>query len=365
MPAISVHDLVKYFGDVKAVDHVDFTAEEGKFLTILGPSGCGKTTTLRCIAGLEKPDKGEIFFGDELVTSTSRNVHMPPEKRSIGMVFQSYGLWPHMTVWKNVGFPLIVRKFQKNQMKERIKRVLELLNISELKHRYPSQLSGGEQQRVALARSLVYEPEIFLLDEPLSNLDAKLRDSARFELIKLQRKLKITTIYVTHDQTEALVLSDVVCIMNKGKIEQMGSPHFIYENPINRFTADFIGKTNLLSGEVIECVRAHYYLVKHDELEIIGYSRNDDLKRRDKVLVSMRPQYITLTIGAKKFRNKSNIFCGRIEEKVFVGDYNYLQVLINGQTAIYVQTLPVVPLNVGDTVYIQVNPCHCIIIQEE
>jgi len=235
MARVAVKELVKRFGKVVAVDHVSFEARDGEFLVLLGPSGCGKTTTLRMIAGLETPDEGEIYIGDRLVND------LPPKDRDVAMVFQNYALYPHMKVYDNIAFPLRVRKVPKDEIDRRVREVAKLLRIEELLDRYPRQLSGGQQQRVALGRALVRQPQVFLMDEPLSNLDAKLRVYMRAELKRLQRELGITTIYVTHDQAEAMTMADRVAVMNEGKIMQLAEPAELYYRPSNTFVAGFIG----------------------------------------------------------------------------------------------------------------------------
>jgi iron(III) transport system ATP-binding protein len=235
---------------VKAAQDVTFTVPEGKLFTLLGPSGCGKTTTLRSIAGLEKPRVGEIAVNDRVVYSSSKGVFVTPNRRGFGMVFQSYAIWPHMSVFQNAAFPLEVgdRKYSRPQIREKVMGVLKATQLDHLADREATKLSGGQQQRLALARALVMEPALLLLDEPLSNLDAKLREKMRFELKRLQRELRITTIYVTHDQSEALALSHEIAVMNEGRIQQIGSPREVYERPANPFVADFVGSTNFLDG---------------------------------------------------------------------------------------------------------------------
>jgi multiple sugar transport system ATP-binding protein len=232
---VVVKDLVKTFGKVVAVNKVSFEARDGEFLVLLGPSGCGKTTTLRMVAGLETPDEGEIYIGDKLVND------LPPKDRDVAMVFQNYALYPHMKVYDNIAFPLRIRKLSKEEIDKRVREVAKLLRIEELLDRYPRQLSGGQQQRVALGRALVRQPQVFLMDEPLSNLDAKLRVYMRAELKRLQRELGITTIYVTHDQAEAMTMADRVAVMNEGKIMQLAEPAELYFKPANTFVAGFIG----------------------------------------------------------------------------------------------------------------------------
>lgn len=243
---IEARGLVKRFGTLEAVSYVSLTIHEGELFTLLGPSGCGKTTLFRLIGGFYMPDEGEIYFNGRLITD------VPPYERNIGMVFQNYALWPHMTVFKNIAYGLKIEGLSRKEIKEQVQRVLERVNLTGLDDRYPGQLSGGQQQRVALARALVLNPDILLLDEPLSNLDAKIRVQVRAEIRKLQKELKITTIYVTHDQEEALTLSDRIAVMNAGKVLQIGTPRELYEKPQNRFVADFIGTNNLLEGRVKE-----------------------------------------------------------------------------------------------------------------
>jgi multiple sugar transport system ATP-binding protein len=241
---VEIKNLIKRFGATIAVNNVSLEIKDKEFVVLLGPSGCGKTTTLRCVAGLETPDQGEIYIGDTLVNE------LPPKDRDVAMVFQSYALYPHMTVYDNIAFPLKMRKYQKSEIDKRVKQVAELLRISHLLDRKPRQLSGGEAQRTALGRAIVREPKVFLMDEPLSNLDAKLRLYMRAELKKLQRDLGVTTIYVTHDQAEAMTMADRVAIMNYGVLQQVAPPEDLYDHPANIFVAGFIGSPPM---NFIEC----------------------------------------------------------------------------------------------------------------
>jgi iron(III) transport system ATP-binding protein len=245
-----VQALHKSFGKVHAVDDVSFDVRRGEFLTLLGPSGCGKSTTLRLIAGLERPDEGEIEVDGRLVTSPRRGVFVPPEKRGMGMVFQSYAVWPHMTVFENVAFPLRVRRKPQSEVTSRVRNILEIIGLAGLADRPAPDLSGGQQQRVALGRALVSDPTLLLLDEPFSNLDARLREGMRVEMGELQRRLGLTTIFVTHDQTEAMMLSDRIFVMNGGRVEQAGTPREVYEHPASRFVMDFLGRINYLRAHV-------------------------------------------------------------------------------------------------------------------
>lgn len=252
MPAIRLINLSKAYRvgrqTVAAVDRVTLDVPDGKIVTLLGPSGCGKSTTLRCIAGLERPDDGEILFDQRPLFSRDRRIAVPPERRNVGMVFQSYAIWPHLTVFQNIAYPLQLRRLPSRQIEERVREVLALVGLSGLEDRPGPYLSGGQQQRVVLARALVYQPEVLLLDEPLSNLDAKVREQVREELRTLQRRLGITTLYVTHDQLEALGLSDVVAVMQTGRIVEMGSPQELYARPRHPFTASFLGEISYITG---------------------------------------------------------------------------------------------------------------------
>ena len=245
-----VDGLKKTFGKVHAVDGVSFDVKRGEFLTLLGPSGCGKSTTLRLIAGLERPDEGEIQVDGRVVTSPRTGVFVAPEKRGMGMVFQSYAVWPHMTVFENVAFPMRVRHAPSAEVNQRVREVLEIIGLSGLADRPAPFLSGGQQQRVALGRALVANPTLLLLDEPFSNLDARLREGMRVEMGQLQRRLGLTTIFVTHDQTEAMMLSDRIFVMNSGVVEQEGTPREVYEQPASRFVMDFLGRINYLGAQV-------------------------------------------------------------------------------------------------------------------
>ena len=250
MSEVRIEHVFKRFGDVTAVSDFDLTVKDGEFVSLLGPSGCGKTTSLRMIAGFERATEGEIYIGDHCVSSHIKNTFVPPEKRDIGMVFQSYAVWPHMTVTENVAYPLKIQKVPKEERAARVAEMLKLVHLDEYGSRYPHQLSGGQQQRAALARALVMRPGLLLLDEPLSNLDAKLRESMRFEISSIQKELGITVIYVTHDQSEAMTMSDRVVVMSRGVIQQIGTPYEIYRNPANKMVADFIGLVNFVEGEV-------------------------------------------------------------------------------------------------------------------
>jgi iron(III) transport system ATP-binding protein len=248
MSTVTIKNVTKSFGSNVVLSEFNETFGDGEFVTLLGPSGCGKTTMLRIIAGFEKPTAGEVYIDDQLVSGG--NTFVPPEKRGIGMVFQSYAVWPHMNVFENVAYPLQIQKQPKEKIREAVGKVLETVHLSQYAERLPNQLSGGQQQRVALARALVAEPRLLLLDEPLSNLDAKLRESMRFEIKEIQQRTGITVVYVTHDQTEAMAMSDRIFLINRGVVQQCGTPQDIYNRPANQFVADFLGKVDFFKGEV-------------------------------------------------------------------------------------------------------------------
>jgi iron(III) transport system ATP-binding protein len=248
MSTVRIENVEKRFGEVEVLKRVSLTIPAHSLVTLLGPSGCGKTTLLRLVAGLERPDAGALTIGERVVSDPARGVHVPPAGRRIGMVFQSYALWPHRRVWENVAYPLRTRKTPPGELRDRVQQALSLVQLAPLAERFPGELSGGQQQRVALARAIVYEPDVLLLDEPLSNLDAKLRTEMRYEIRELQQRSRLTTLYVTHDQEEAFVISDHICLMRGGAIEQLGSALDLYHTPRTRFVADFVGAANQLGG---------------------------------------------------------------------------------------------------------------------
>src|SRR3954466_14006622 len=250
MPEIHVESLVKQFTESRALDDVSFHVLEGELFTLLGPSGCGKSTTLMSIAGFQTPEQGTIAVGGDVFFDAERRISVPAERRNLGIVFQSYAVWPHMKVYENLAFPLKVRKMKRSAIRPRVLEVLELVEMAHLADRYPHQLSAGQQQRGALARALVYSPTFLLLAGPFSNLDAKLRERARAWVKELQTRLGLTTVFVTHDQDEALSMSDRVAVMSNGEVQQIGVPEEIYTRPANRFVAEFVGRVNLLSGTV-------------------------------------------------------------------------------------------------------------------
>jgi iron(III) transport system ATP-binding protein len=321
MAELVVETLVKRFPGVVAVDHVSFTVRDGEFLTLLGPSGCGKSTTLSAIAGLEHPDEGTIRVGDQVFFDSARRRVLAPEQRNVGLVFQSYALWPHMTVEENLAFPLALRKIAKREQERRIDEILTLVEMAQHKKRYPHQLSGGQQQRVALARTLVYEPALLLLDEPLSNLDAKLRDRARTWLRQLQSRVGITTIYVTHDQIEALALSDRIAVMHEGQILQLAPPKEVYEQPASPFVADFIGTSNFFSGEVADADGAGDVTARLADGQMLRVRSAAGVSRGQTVTIAVRPEKIDLLppdAGAPEHEG-DNILSATVRERSYLG----------------------------------------------
>ena len=319
MSSVTIRNVSKAFGENVVLKDFNQTFADGEFITLLGPSGCGKTTMLRMIAGFERPTSGEILIGDRVVSS--EKVFLPPEKREIGMVFQSYAVWPHMSVWDNVAYPLRIRKVPKAKIAEQVKHALETVHLSQYAERMPDQLSGGQQQRVALARALVGRPELLLLDEPLSNLDAKLRESMRFEIKEIQKEAGITVVYVTHDQTEAMAMSDRIILIHRGEVQQAAPPAEMYNRPANQFVADFLGKVVFLKGEA-----------KSGEIILDGTGQKIPFtgEQRGRIELAVRPERITLS-------EKSGMLRGTLENQYYLGDVDDCRVRI-GETLVRVIT---------------------------
>jgi iron(III) transport system ATP-binding protein len=290
MPDVKVSHLNKQFGTNTVLEDVDFTIRDGEFFTLLGPSGCGKSTTLNCIAGLEQPSSGAITVGDSTFVDSSRKVFVPPEGRNLGMVFQTYALWPHKTITDNLAMPLQIRKIAKDEQRRLIDDALDKVGLAHLRDRYPHQLSGGQQQRVALARALVYSPTVLLLDEPLSNLDAKLREQARAWLKRLQEDLGITTVYVTHDQDEALALSDRIAVMSGGRMLQVGTPKEIYETPATAEVAAFVGRCNFLEATIAGVTDSGAVVSLAANGQSITVETNLNVQVGQTVTVAIRPE---------------------------------------------------------------------------
>ncbi len=360
---VSVKNLRKNFrssdGDVEALRGVSFEIEEGCFYTLLGPSGCGKSTTLRCIAGLENPTAGEIVLGDQVVASNKRIV--PANERPIGMVFQSYAIWPHMTVFNNVAFPLKQRKsfIPKAERSERVMETLKLVQMETYADRPAPFLSGGQQQRVALARALVSRPEVLLLDEPLSNLDAKLRDELRMEIKELTRRLGITSVYVTHDQLEALTMSDRIAVMNEGRILQEGSPNHIYLRPKHRFVAEFVGVVNFLEGRVKQMHGQNLAEIETDAGNFLC-SVDSDINANHDVIISVRPE--SLRIDSSPSENSINHFEAKIVRTTFLGESLDCQLSANGQ-ALRAKLDPTVEAKVGAQLSLSFTPQACTVFR--
>ncbi len=293
MVRVTLDNVSKFFGKVKAVVDLELEIRDGEFVALLGPSGCGKTTTLLMVAGIYKPTRGRILFDDEDVTD------LPPKDRNIGMVFQSYALYPHMTVYDNIAFPLKLKKVPKQEIDRKVREVAKLLQIDELLGRKPAQLSGGQRQRVALGRALVKEPDVLLLDEPLSNLDAKLRILMRAEIKRLQKELGITTIYVTHDQVEAMSMADRIAVMNKGRLQQYADPQTLYNKPANLFVAGFIGSPpmNLIEGSVVEENGAYYFVTPSFKYRLPKEIGELVASKTSDVILGIRPEDIRIVIG--------------------------------------------------------------------
>ena len=329
MSGVKIKNVVKRFGDFTALHELDLEIQEGEFLSLLGPSGCGKTTTLRLIAGFIQPTRGSIFLGDEDVTRVA------PQHREIGMVFQDYALFPHMTIAENIGFGLRERGYPKAQIASRVGDLLELIRLTEVGERYPAEVSGGQQQRIAVARAVAYPPKVLLMDEPLGALDLKLRETMQIELRRIQQELKITTVYVTHDQTEAMNMSDRIVVMNTGRIEQIGSAEGIYNNPKTRFVADFVGQINLFEGEVSGEQEGDYLV------ETLGVSirvPKTEQSASGSVSIAVRPEHLELVNGESN--QDLNVIDGVLSGRTFAGNLTRLFVDVGIETPIVVEARP-------------------------
>ncbi|HOQ99847.1 MAG TPA: ABC transporter ATP-binding protein [Anaerolineae bacterium] len=349
---IELDDITKRYGELVANDHVTLRIRRGELMTLLGPSGCGKTTALRCITGQNIPDAGRVLIDGKDVTD------VPTHRRELGMVFQNFALFPHMTVFGNVEFPLMIRGTGKAQRAEMVMEVLKLIRLEVYARHYPRQLSGGQQQRVGLARALVYRPKVLLLDEPLSNLDAKLREEMRFEIRDLQRRLGITAVYVTHDQEEALALSDRVAVMNKGRVQQVGTPAEIYAQPATKFVADFIGLSDFIPARVAALEGRHVVLAINAER--ISVPAVQGLQAGQDVLLFIRPNDVQIRPAAER---RENCLLGTIAKSTYLGDKFDYRVAIDGME-VRVQTHGTDRFEIGQQVAIHL-PCErCSIILE-
>jgi iron(III) transport system ATP-binding protein len=359
--AMRLKDLWKTYpgSSQPAVQDLSLDVHDGEIVTLLGPSGCGKTTTLRMAAGLEVPDAGDIFFGDSAVVTTSRRLFLPPNKRNVGMVFQSYAIWPHMTVAENVAFPLKARKFSRKEIKERVRHALELVGMSGFDDRPGPLLSGGQQQRVAFARALATEPRVLLLDEPFSNLDAKLREQMRMQVKLLQKRLNIAMLFVTHDQIEALSLSNRIALMNFGIVQQQGDPRLLYEQPVNEFVRDFVGKTLLFKGTVQTSNPSGQIaigLAGAQDCVIFGRAYNPGgIKAGKSVYVGVRPEDVEI-LPALSSHAPSGMIGGTAQAALFVGERIEYQIDVDGQGGIVIYGDRHNAIEEGSKVWLKLRP---------
>jgi ABC-type Fe3+/spermidine/putrescine transport system ATPase subunit len=352
---IELRGTTKRYGTLVANDHIDLQIPRGELLTLLGPSGCGKTTAMRCITGHQHPDEGQVLIDGQDVTD------LPTHKRDLGMVFQNFALFPHMTVLDNVDFPLMIRNLPHNERRRRSMEALQLVRMEELASRFPRQLSGGQQQRVGLARALVYRPRVLLLDEPLSNLDAKLREEMRFEIKELVTQLKMTAVYVTHDQAEALALSDRVAVMSAGRIQQIGTPREIFEQPNSLFVADFIGLSDFIKARV-EAVEANSTWVAVKEMRV-RVETAERLRIGQDVTLFIRPNRVELldpgALGGE------NVFEARVLKLTYLGDNIDYRVVLPGDREMRVQTSGQLYFPAGSSIKVRLPPKHCHLIAEQ
>jgi iron(III) transport system ATP-binding protein len=346
--SVELRGLTKRYGNLAVVDDVSLRIEHGLLVCLLGPSGCGKTTTLRLIAGFVEPSAGEIAVGDRVVSSVART--LPPEQRNMSMIFQSYALWPHMTVTENVAYGLTLRKLDRAVIAQKVSGILATTKLDALAGRYPGELSGGQQQRVALARALIVEPETLLLDEPLSNLDANLREEMRFEVRRLHDEYRYTTVYVTHDQSEAMTTADLIAVMNAGKIEQAGSPEDIYDRPRSEFVARFIGSSNIVKGQARDA----------EHIEVAGAAlrcTGDPLKPGSPTAISVRQHEITLS--AAQPADMENVLPAVVVRHVFLGNSRDYMVELADGTQLRVVTSAEQSVPQGDRVWLHLPPARC------
>jgi iron(III) transport system ATP-binding protein len=362
MAIVSIRGLTNKFTDAAAVDDLHLEIGDGEFVSLLGPSGCGKTTTLRLIAGFLQPDAGEICVGGEVISSPSLVV--PPERRNMSMIFQSYAVWPHMTVAQNVAYGLKFKKLTKQQIDAKVTKLLGVVHLAELKDRYSAELSGGQQQRVALARALVVEPQILLMDEPLSNLDANLREEMRFEIRRLHEEFKITTVYVTHDQAEAMATSDRIAVLDRGRLVQAGGPQELFDRPKTRFVAEFVGKANIISGRLV----GDGWLQLEDGIKIRVASRSESLAP-GQVSVCLRPHNVTLVADENDARELTergyNLFSGIIRRSIYFGDAVDYTVELTSRASLRVIAPPSQRFHSGQSIRAAAHPDHCVVVRDE
>ncbi|OGQ75345.1 MAG: hypothetical protein A3G94_05535 [Deltaproteobacteria bacterium RIFCSPLOWO2_12_FULL_60_16] len=357
---VKIESLEKYFGEdverVHVLKGVSLEIPEGSLYTFLGPSGCGKTTTLRCVAGLERPEGGRISIDGKAVFASGERVYVPTNKRPIGMVFQSYAIWPHMTVFENVAYPLTIQRRPKSEIRRKVEDVLKIVGLHGLEDRPAPKLSGGQQQRVAFARALVNEPKVMLLDEPLSNLDAKLRVQMRFEIKALQRRVNITTIFVTHDQSEALAISDQIAVMHAGRLIEVGTPHQLYSRPKRKFTATFLGLTNLIEGKVLDLGADSRPGKIETAKGVLSFIPAAGLAKGQPAVLSIRPEHIQ--VHKQQPQGLENVVEGTIKEAIFMGDAYHCQIAV-GDLLLAVHTHPFLSMNPGEKVYLHLDPQSC------
>jgi iron(III) transport system ATP-binding protein len=350
MPRLILKGLGKAYGKLKVVEDVDLTLEEGEFVSLLGPSGCGKTTTLRMLAGFVEPTSGSISMNGAVLSAPGSV--LPPERRRMSMIFQSYAIWPNMTVAENVGFGLKLQKLPAAEVKARTGKILEVVQMSHLADRYPAELSGGQQQRVALARAIVVQPAVLLLDEPLSNLDANLREEMRFEIRRLHDEFRFTTVYVTHDQSEAMATADRIAVMNAGRIEQVDAPHVIYTRPKTRFVAAFIGRTNLLEGRLANGeVGLDGFALK------LGQLGGAPVDEKRPILLSVRPQSMALHRGQPASRDGFPVLAATVAQRTYLGEsWDYVVRPDASGLRLRVTAPPLQVHEVGEAVWLEIDP---------
>ena len=357
MPGVAIKALTRHYGDVAAVEDLSLTVEPGELVALLGPSGCGKTTTLRLVAGFLKPESGEIWVGERCLSSPS--VVVPPERRRMAMIFQSYALWPHMTVEQNVAYGLkFKRRLARTDREKKVTEILRVVQLDGYGQRYPGELSGGQQQRVAVARALVVEPEILLLDEPLSNLDANLREEMRFEIRRLHEEFAITTLYVTHDQAEAMVISDRIAVLDRGRVAQVGTADELFHQPRTRFVAEFIGKTNVVDGMAVKPdAVAHGPLT----LRVAGGA----LVPGAHVALSIRPHQITLVEPTAAPDPAVTLLRGIVQRASFLGETVDYQVAMEGSTLVLRVAAPATRrVAAGEAVGLRIEPAACVVLAD-
>ncbi len=355
MSGVRLNNIVKRFGDFTALHTLNLDIPEGEFVSLLGPSGCGKTTTLRLIAGFIQPTRGHILLGDDDVTRVA------PQHREIGMVFQDYALFPHMTIAENIGFGLTERRYPKARIKQRVEDLLDLIRLPEVGDRYPAEVSGGQQQRIAVARAVAYPPQVLLMDEPLGALDLKLREAMQIELRRIQQQLKITTVYVTHDQTEAMNMSDRIVVMNTGRIEQIGSAEDIYNHPQTRFVANFVGQSNLLDGEILS-VDGEFLTAR--ALGVPIRAPRTDTAVSGKVWIAVRPEHLQLVDNAAA-GGDLNIISGTLSSKAFAGNLTRLFVDVGHEKQLVLEARPQdVPQQPGAHLHIGWRPADSRVLVE-